>query len=329
MVVRIVKDWQHPDIFRQTPAYSKMWDGIEFTTEKRSECDLLVVLNRPASNLMIKCPPGGKWLMSQESPVELYKWHIRSFNHFDKVYTFWDKSFSKKIIHDQTALPWHINKSFDELIVLSENRNKIKQDKISWVTSNATNKPGHKIRMNFKDDLDKHKFNYDLYGRGFKPLDDKFEGIYPYKYSIAFENYSCPDYWTEKLADCFLSWALPIYYGCSNITKYFPEKAILSIDPFNPREAINTLNDAIKHDLWADRLPYIKEARELILHKYQFFPSIVEKIKKYGLAEKKSGKWWYYIPKNSNETVNDPATWKFNLKMKVKTLLKNCYNCFR
>ncbi len=29
---------------------------------------------------------------------------------------------------------------------------------------------------------------FDLYGRGFRHIDDKWEGIAPYRYSIAFEN---------------------------------------------------------------------------------------------------------------------------------------------
>ncbi|MDR2119062.1 MAG: hypothetical protein LBP25_05975 [Tannerellaceae bacterium] len=298
MLVRIVKDWHAPDLFRQTPGYSRMWEGIEFTESNNSQCDLLVVLNAPRKNLLLKVSPEARWLFSQESPIELYKWHIRSFRYFSRVYTFWDKRYSPDIIHSQTALPWHINKSYDELLHLTKTEAVSNKKKtLSWITSDAKDKDGHILRMSFKDFLLQENMNFDLWGRGFTPIDDKFDGLYPYKYSIAIENHSCNDYWTEKITDCFLSWTVPVYYGAKNITKYFPEKSMILIDPNDRKKSLSIIQDAIENNLFEEKVNYIEEARDLILNKYQFFPFVTQLIRDSNIDF--SNKKWCLIPKNN------------------------------
>ena len=81
---------------------------------------------------------------------------------------------------------------------------------------------------------------------GFDPIPDKWDAIYLYKYHIVLENCSIPDYWTEKLADAFLGLAYPIYYGCTNLSSYFPEKSFTPIDIDNPEQAISILKKLLK-----------------------------------------------------------------------------------
>ena len=232
MLIRIEKDWPFPDLDRQSPANSGVWEGIQFTYDPVRECDLLLVLNSPNRDIRVRCPLGNRWLFSQESPTAMYRWHQDSFKYFDKVFTFWDQAGPAQLIRDQTALPWHIGKTYDELSALTLLQSlPVKRDAVSWVTSAATHKEGHKLRMSFKDFLIQQRFSFDLFGRGFSPIDDKFDGIHPYKYSIAIENYACDDYWTEKIADCFLSWTIPIYWGAKNILSYFPANSMILIDP--------------------------------------------------------------------------------------------------
>ena len=82
--------------------------------------------------------------------------------------------------------------------------------------------------------------------------------------------------WTEKLADCFLSWTMPIYYGCSNLTKYFPPKSFIQIDINSPESTIQKLKTKLTQEFWESSLDSIREARELVLNKYQLFPFLVE-----------------------------------------------------
>jgi len=293
MKVRIVKDWDQPDFLRQTPGGRGYWDDILFTDKPGISCDVLVTLNAVNKNIFTFCRKGGRWLMSQEPPHAFYTWQTKGYKYFDRIYTFWKQNDFPQhhIINTQTSLPWHIGKSYDELVRLDENNLSSKKDSVSWITSNLNNRPGHALRLGFIDYLRAHQFPFDLFGRGFQPVADKFDVIFPYKYSIAIENFSCPDYWTEKIADCFLSWTMPVYYGCTNIVNYFPRQSMIMIDPQEPAEALRVIQEAINGDSWKKNLEYIKEARELILNKYQFFPSIAEKIKQAGLSTEKKFYW--------------------------------------
>jgi Glycosyltransferase family 10 (fucosyltransferase) C-term len=296
MKVSIIKDWDDPDILRQTPGGRGIWDGISFVTSRPLICDLLVTLNVPPANQLIYCRNGGRWLMSQEPPHEFYAWQTKAYNNFDRVYTFWDQQLlncSAAIIHDQTCLPWHVGKTYDDLSQLTHTALQ-KGDEVSWITSNLNNRPGHSLRLSFMDYLETAGFPFHLFGRGFKPIGDKYDGIAPYKYSLALENFACNDYWTEKIADCFLSWTMPIYYGCKNITRYFPEQAMILIDPNKPEAALRIIKEAMNHDRWQQNLQWIEEARNLVLNKYQFFPAIAERVKAAGLGNKKR---FYFIRK--------------------------------
>lgn len=298
MLIRIDKDWDFPNVKQQSPGSSCQWGGHHFTFEPVKECDLLISLNPPNKEIKIKCPPGNKWLFTLESPIEQYRWHTDSFEHFDKVFTYWDDSIATNILHDQTALPWHVGKSYDQLVALTREQGlSFKKDAVSWVTSNATHKEGHKLRMGFKDYLAARNFSFDLFGRGFSPIDDKFDGIFPYQYSIAIENHACNDYWTEKIADCFLSWTIPIYWGAKNILSYFPERSILLIDPSDPQAALQKIRDAMESGYYHRNLDALAEARDLVLNKYQLFPHVAGLIQQYGVqagADKRRA----YIPKN-------------------------------
>lgn len=307
ILIRIDKDWEYPDIFRQIPNHSNEWEGVTFTTEDIEDCDFLVVFNRPKKKIKVNCPEGHKWLFIQEPPVDTYKWLKNSYKYFDRVYTFGEDKITGNQISSQTALPWHIDKTYDELVSLKVNDIRNKKDKISWVTSSSLTKPGHKLRMDFKDFLVSKNMDFDLFGRGFNPIDDKFDGIAPYKYSLAIENHSVNDYWTEKISDCFLSWTMPIYYGCKNITKYFPKESMILIDPNNKEESLKKIYDSMNNNLWEKNIDYIKEARELILNKYQIFPWLVNLTKE----EMSQQSHWEYgsfvIPANKNPEE------KFNL----------------
>lgn len=286
MLVRIQRDFDFPDIRQQSPSSACRWGDVHFTFEPVKECDLLIALNPPREDIRVRCPNGNRWLFTGESPIDQYKWHIDSFKYFDKVFAFWDTSVAVNIIHDQTSLPWHVGKSYDELMNLTCKESFIsKKDRVSWVTSNASHKEGHKLRMAFKAFLIEQEFGFDLFGRGFNPINDKFDGIFPYKYSIAIENYSCDDYWTEKIADCFLSWTIPIYWGAKNILSYFPEKSIILIDPSDHKKSLNIIRHAIENDYFHSNLGPLAEARDLVLNKYQFFPHVCKLIKQYNVKE--------------------------------------------
>ena len=272
MLVRIIKDWETPNLLRQTPGGRGIWDGVTFTLDPVEECDYVIVLNRIPENTTVKCPPENIWAIMQEPPVKEYDWLIKGYDSFHKVITSNESLKGEKYIFDSLALPWHVNKNYDELLTIGRLENN-KIDRVSWITSNAKNRLGHQKRMEFLTDI-KKKLDFDLFGRGFQPIEDKWDGISQYKYTLAVENSNANYYWTEKISDCFLSWTMPIYYGCNNIERYFPAESMVKIDIGNPQEALQIIEEAIKTNAWEKNIEAIAYARKLVLEKYQFFPFV-------------------------------------------------------
>ena len=285
MLVKIYKYWPENashygmklnlGLTRQTPGSSLKWGDIEFTLDENiKECDLLVVLGFTPSNLRIKARQ--TWIFQQEPPIEdLWGWQKKGYKYFDKVFGFWG---GDGMIAEQTSLAWFLNKTYDELSHLEIVN---KKDEVSWCTSILYHRPGHIARMDFKDFLLSKGFKLDLFGYGFKEIQDKFDAIDPYKYSIAIENYFTNGYWTEKIADCFLCHTMPIYCGAKDILKYFPKKSLVLIDPSKKEESFEIIKCAIENKLWDKNIDYIKEAKELCLNKYQLFPNIARLIKEH------------------------------------------------
>jgi hypothetical protein len=85
----------------------------------------------------------------------------------------------------------------------------------------------------------------DLFGRAARPIDDKWDGLAPYHFSLAIENTVATDYWTEKVADCFLSWTCPIYNGAPNLADFFPRDSFIQIDIARPREALGASSQPV------------------------------------------------------------------------------------
>jgi hypothetical protein len=197
------------------------------------------------------------------------------------------------VIHTHPSLPWFVGLNFDFKTKTWDQLNKKKWDDfvddsiqvksklISIITSNKTFTPGHKSRVNFLNQIKKEfSGQIDIYGSGFSNVQDKFDGLANYKYSLVIENSSFPNYWTEKLADCFLTETYPIYYGCPNIYDYFPEGSLSIIDIDNIEESINIIKNIIASNQYENSLGLIREAKMLILNHYNFFPVVVNYISK-------------------------------------------------
>ena len=100
-------------------------------------------------------------------------------------------------------------------------------------------------------------------GHGFNDIPDKWEAIAPYKYHIVLENTVQPDCWSEKLADSFLGFSLPIYHGCPNIHDYFNKDSLFLIDIDDINATVELLQYLIDHDeIFEKRKHMINISRE-------------------------------------------------------------------
>ncbi len=279
MLIYLQRNYDFPDLLRQTPNNSGKWGDLNFTFDNPGECDYVVVLNHPRKDIHVKCRKSGRLLIIQEPPDLKNNYFKMYFPFFDRIICGFDKKYSSSIINTQASLPWHVGKTYDELSVLKFDE-KIKKNKVSWITSNNNIFPQHKVRLDFIDYMKKKEYDFDLFGRGFNPIADKFDGIHPYKYTIAAENYIGPNYFTEKIVDAYLSWTMPIYSGSPNIADYFPPESLIQIDLSAPDEAFDKIRHAVENKLWDKNIEAIRYARELILNKYQLFPAISDTISK-------------------------------------------------
>lgn len=147
---------------------------------------------------------------------------------------------------------------------------------------------GHIMRMKFLDSLTaQYPELLDVYGWGtwdesqpyYKGvLDDKWQGLEEYRYSLAISNYHGPNYF-GKITAPLLAWCMPIHWGCTNLSEYFPEDSYVRID-IEDENAPEKVKEVVESDLRERNLDAIAEARERILDKYQFWPTLEREIEK-------------------------------------------------
>ena len=206
----------------------------------------------------------------------------RFFKQFDYVIIPHPHKTGVNIYHENPALNWHFGRSFNSQL-FKYNYNQLmamqveKTANISMMCSNKTMMPGHVLRYQFykklKEELGKQ---IDFYGAGIKLIDDKADIIMPYRFHICVENSNDEHYWTEKIADSILGYAVPIYCGAPNITDYFPKEALVIVDVNKPCEAIQIIRKLLANpeQEYQKRLPALMKARELLLNKYNMFPML-------------------------------------------------------
>jgi hypothetical protein len=316
-LVRIVKDWDWPDLMRQTPGQKGIWNGIRFTFDTVEECDFLVMLNnRMKIATRVTCPPENIWALMQEPYEEGFSdWMVEKHDFFSKVLTHHIPANDPKYTASHPAIPWHVNRTFDQLTTCQIPE---KTKNLSWIVGEAMDLPGHIKRWSFLEFIRKMELPIDVFGRKIQYIKDKWHGLAPYKYSLAIENNSGPDCWTEKLADCFLTWTIPFYYGCTNLEDYFPKESFVRIDINNPKESLEKINSFIAEDQWRKYVPALEEARNLVLHKYQIFPHLSNLIASHDDVKKEKKN--IIIPAYKKSTNARMLRIKYKLKKKLRLL---------
>ncbi len=281
MLVRIVKNYK--ESYRDySPGNSMQWGDITFTEESVSECDYVVVLNTPKKGVTLKCSPENVMAIMQEpyheGDTEWMNNQLEKYAYVLTSHTPEHVPSNTEIIPSHGALHWYVKKTYDELKQMEHPPEKHKE--ISCIASSLTRWPGHKKRVEFIDFLKQNsELEIDFFGKGTQFLEDKWDGVADYRYSIVIENSAMDDYWTEKISDVYLAYALPFYFGCTNLDKYFPKDSYIWIDISDPKKALATMKEAIENREWEKRLDAIKEARSLLLDKYNLFPFVAEFVK--------------------------------------------------
>jgi len=133
---------------------------------------------------------------------------------------------------------------------------------VNIIASGKNFAPGHRMRHEV---IDAHGDRMEVLGRGYNPVEKKETALKDYMFSIAIENSSVKNYFTEKLLDCFAMGTIPIYWGCTNIGDFFDERGILFL---NSSEECGKLLESLDYSLYEKMLPYVENNFKLF-RKYE------------------------------------------------------------
>lgn len=266
---------------------SYKWNNLEITWSD-DEIDYYVIINKPRA--------GDKYVAEKSIIYHMEPW-CENQNWGVNTWGSWAKPDPRQFLqvrsHDHFVnnVFWQLNLTYDQLQTMDmESQKRPDLDKIvSSVCSSKYFDPGHKKRIDFLHYLESKGFPLHIYNednnRGFKtyqgkarPSVDKEKGLVPYKYYFMCENNVERNFITEKLWEPILCESLCFYWGCPNVADIVDPRAFVQLDMNDFESAYNTMNAAIQTNLWEERLPFIKAAKQKILEN-SFFPTLESVLK--------------------------------------------------
>ena len=124
---------------------------------------------------------------------------------------------------------------------------------ISAVFSNKNMTKGHSIRHKIFGEF---RDMVDFYGNiALNPIDKKLDGHKDYRFSLVVENWDGNSYFSEKLLDCMLTGAIPIYWGFPKYCEIFDPNGFVyftdsdqlkDIIPYLSKEQYESRIDAVR-----------------------------------------------------------------------------------
>ena len=259
---------------RQTPLGDGVWNDIVGVSEIE-EADYFIVFDGFPSNELFEKIPLEKVLFFQREPRV-----IKNPNPY-----FENALFYGIYENHHHLATWQLVEDFKILQKRTPKKTKL----LSTIVSGKAFTYGQKKRLEITKKISEITDILDIYGKGLSYEEFgnaykgelnyngicKIRGLEDYKYSLAFENSSYPNYFTEKIIDPILMYAKPIYWGAENIWEYFPEDAFSYVDIFDE----NAIDQILKEIEKPINYEALKKARELILFKYNLWPAIENVLK--------------------------------------------------
>tara|TARA_B110000902_G_scaffold230468_1_gene272002 strand:- start:1685 stop:2560 length:876 start_codon:yes stop_codon:yes gene_type:complete len=262
---------------------SSIWENLKGVKDLKI-ADIVVFLEGIPSNIDFNLLKNKVIFCFPREPLCNKNWEKSNLKH---GYTY------DNLFHVVTN-PQFINKDYDYLNNLQYNPH---EKLFSAIISNKQFGDGYTLRRNLLINFSKKYPNLcDIYGAGWKDElgisykgelgnyhkntnsnTTKYDGLINYKYSLCIENCSIPNYFTEKITDSMLCWTIPIYYGCTNISEYFPEYSYYYVDITQP-DCLEKIKEIIEKPITDININALKEGRESILNKYNIWNVIKDKL---------------------------------------------------
>lgn len=153
------------------------------------------------------------------------------YKDFDAIFTY-DADILNKVpnakFFPSCAEPWYGTNGRG---IIDANAYLQKSKNVSIVSSDKTYCDLHKFRLNLARRCRDENL-CDTFGTfdGGKPVNIA-DTLAQYMYSIVIENDISPYFFTERITNCFMSMTIPIYYGATDIGKFFNTDGIIFIKP--------------------------------------------------------------------------------------------------
>lgn len=304
IVVRVYDNWiqyVRRDMANASPTGDCIFDGVAFVRGRRPAADWHVILNSidwHLDSVRFRGSPNRTIFAQCEPATPIHRpWHlgqgtgtiVLTCDHEEAPYKDLSRRFERM---PPLVRSWSVDRSYQWL----KNRSVPPEEKtkhLSWITSSIDLMEGHKARMRFLEALRK-QVDFDLYGRGFQEIYDKWPVLAPYRYSLAYENYRAPLLMSEKLMDCFVAETMPIYYGSPAVTDFFPTESMVIIDPEDP-DVFRIIKDAIASDRWLKNRDAILEAKRITLDEMNAFKRLAKFIRHEHETTQPDPKQWMQV----------------------------------
>lgn len=265
---------------RQSPNNEGKWGNCVFTFNPLEEnYDWLVIIDDVAKVVpnrieLLKCPRENTIFVTTE-PSSITRYGRGFAQQFHYLITNQDAKIlpHPNAFRSQTGNIWMYGEDYDTMKKMDVC---YKSKKISTICSNKQQgHTGHQQRYLFTKQLEQDIPELERFGRGFRWIDKKAEALDAYEFHVAIENQIGENIWTEKLADAFLGYTVPIYCGCPNIYDYFPKDSLIQIDINDVSGSLKTIKEIIaKEGEYERRFEAVKEARRRVLEEYNLLAMI-------------------------------------------------------
>jgi hypothetical protein len=258
---------------RQLPANSPDWGPFRFHVDTDlDKCDLWFVFESMPDTMKVHCARENTVFITGE-PDSIGDYPRQFLAQFGQVVSGRQDVRHPALIRSQQGHPWFVERSYDELKVLPPVP---KSKGLCVLTSAKAHTPGHQARLAFVEKL-RQRFpgQVDVFGRGIRDFESKWDTLIDYRYSVVMENHHGPDFVTEKLPDAWLAYTMPFYWGCSNLARYCDPAASIPIDPSDEVATFSVIEQHLADPARYDHyLPALSRARDYYLDHMQFFALI-------------------------------------------------------
>jgi hypothetical protein len=148
-----------------------------------------------------------------------------------------------------------------------------KKFKLSHVMSQKNFLPGHELRHKTKDLIKKER-TFELFFPDGISMSQKFQLFKDSMFHITIENSQNHNYISEKVVDCFMSYTIPIYWGCPNIGQYFNSDGIIS---FKTEKELEDILESLTPEDYNKRINAVLENYKIAFENYSFWYDRVNK----------------------------------------------------